>query len=131
MTPEEKAAKAEQSLREVISDGNRMLREFKEAFREYRELLPKLVHESIDGEVRKGLDNYEDTLKGAIKAAEDSVQKRFDAMMDLLLFQDNRSNRLEELTPIEKVIAQKAASVAVNRYRAINGLKEVILEKRD
>jgi hypothetical protein len=116
-------------LREVLSQGNSLLNELR---RVEKSITTKLERD-LDAEfavrvnsiINEGLEEYQDSLKSAIKSASDSVYKRFDDMMNTLLGEDTHSKKKGEAS-IEDLFLQRRQS----RNALIDDVVERTLRKR-
>lgn len=95
-----------EDLKEVIREGRELLKDLKSGRKDAEETVRRLTDEAIEAriesEVRRGLEEYKDTIRKAMDDAVDKVGREFQKLEDIFLGKDSSARRdgkpsLEEL----------------------------------
>jgi biopolymer transport protein ExbB/TolQ len=110
------------AIRDAVREGHTLLRDLKAATKEARDVLAAIdqhiydrVDETIDREVKEGLDRYQEALTEAIERADAAVNKRFDTLASILLGEDPKSRREGKPTLVE--LAEQRRPSTLNESR--------------
>lgn len=107
-------------LRNVIREGHELLRDLRNTIRDAKTFEVSLgkesVTERIEEVVSKGLEEYVEVEREAIKSAEKRINDRFDLLADLLLGTDRESIR----------VSKESFTELIKRYLRLH--PEILLE---
>jgi F0F1-type ATP synthase membrane subunit b/b' len=96
MTNLENLEEAEVRIKDLLIEARGMIKDLRAERKNLEEFIKTSIREKIELEVAAGLDEYKGTLERAIKLAEESMFKRFDTIMEVLLGEDRESRKKGE-----------------------------------